>query len=392
MQFRDAIKAVFGGLKQRVVGYWREIGGYTATFSPYTGQIYANETCRACIRKLAEDTARANARVSGGDKRLENLLNVRPNIYMSGKDFLYKCRTLYEIYNTAFIYINRDDSGRAISLYPIPNCQSEAVESGDELYIRFWLPNGKALIAAWGDLAVLRKDFHSSDIYGDANTAISTSLDLLQTTNQGMANAIKSTANLRGLLKSSKAMLSDDDVKAAKDRFVANYMGMDNTSGIGMMDSTLTFTPVTMQPVVANYKSVEELRNNIYRYFGMSEEAVMNKLTGDAAEAFYEGAIEPFLVALSLELTYKIYTDRQRVSGKEITYEANRMQFMTFANKLQLTGLWDRGVMNANQIAEAFNLSPPPGGDQYHLWQEPKQKEQDPPILQDGSDNNANQN
>lgn len=386
MQFRDAIKSVFGGLKQRVVGYWREIGGYTATFSPYSGKLYANETCRSCIRKLAEETSKANVRVKGNDKRLENLLNIRPNLYMSGKDFLYKCRTLYEIHNTVFIYINRDDLGRAIGLYPIPDCPAEAVDSNGELFIRFQLPVGQTLVAHWNDLAVLRKDYNTSDIFGDANTAISTSLELLSTTNQGMANAIKSTSNLRGLIKSTKAMLTDDDVKRAKERFVTDYMGLDNTSGVAMLDNTQTFTPITMAPVVANYKSVEELRNNIYRYFGMSEDAIMNKLTGDAAEAFYEGAIEPFLIALSLELTYKIYTDRQRGFGNEITYEANRLQFMTTTAKLALVQMVDRMSMTSNEWRQVMNLAPIEGGDVLQSWQNPKNKKPN-----DGSDNNANQ-
>lgn len=393
MQFRDAIKAVFGGIKQRVVGYWREIGGYTATFSPYAGNLYANETCRACIRKLAEETSKANVRVKGNDKRLESLLNVRPNLYMSGKDFLYKCRTLYEIHNTVFIYINRDETGKAIGLYPIPDCFAESVEQNGELFIRFQLPIGQTLVAAWSDLAVLRKDYNSSDIFGDANTAISTSLDLLSTTNQGMANAIKSTSNLRGLLKSTIAKLSDDDVKKAKDRFVSDYMGIDNTSGVAMLDASQTFTPITMTPIVANYKSVEELRNNIYRYFGMSEDAIMNKLTGDAAEAFYEGAIEPFLIALSLELTYKIYTDRQRGFGNEITYEANRLQFMTTSAKLALVQMMDRESLMINEWRQVLNLAPLPDGDRTTSWQNPQGKATKEPdqTPTEGSDANATQ-
>ena len=63
------------------------------------------------------------------------------------------------------------------------------------------------MIHAWDDLAVLRKDYNTSDIFGDSNSSISSSLELLNTTNEGMANAIKSTANLRGILQSKKAML-----------------------------------------------------------------------------------------------------------------------------------------------------------------------------------------
>jgi HK97 family phage portal protein len=384
MEFRDAIKSVFGKIKQKITTFWREIGGYTATFSPYNGQIYANETCRACIRKLAEETSKANAKVAGNDKRLESLLNLRPNLFMNGKDFLYKCRTLYEINNTLFIYINRDDLGRCISLYPVPQCMSEPVDADGELYIRFYLPNGKILVASWDDLAVLRKDFNTSDIYGDDNTAINTSLDLLNTANQGMANAIKSTANLRGVLQSKKAMLTDDDVKKARDQFVSNYMTADNTSGIGMTDSMTTFTPVNMRPIIADSGSLKELDEKIYRYFGESEKAVKNELTGDEAEAHYEGSVEPFLVALSLELSYKIYSERQRGYGNEITYESNRMQYMTIQNKLSLVQMVDRRAMTPNEWRMVMNMAPIKGGDELQSWQNPKN------TTQTGGEPNAN--
>jgi len=372
MTFRGAIAQIFGTLKDRVVTAWREINGYSATFSPFTGTLYANETCRACVRTLAEHTSKANARVTAGDKRLETLLNVRPNMYMNGKDFLYKVRTIYEIHNTAFVYINRDDRGQCIGLYPIPWCASEAVDYGGDLYIRFYLPDGTKLIAAWGDLAVLRKDYNTSDIWGDGNDAITSSLDLLQTANQGMANAIKSTANLRGIVKSTKPMLSDADVEKTKERFVSAYMGLSNTSGIAALDATQEYIPLNIQPQIANYKYVEELRANIYRYFGMNEKAVTSQLVGDDWEAFYEAQIEPFLIALGLELSYKIYTDRQRGYGNAIIYEANRMQFMSTQSKLALVQMVDRRAMTPNEWRAVLNLSPLPGGDELQSWQNPK--------------------
>ena len=371
MEIRNAFKALFGKTRQRISTRWQEVGGYQSSFTPFTANVYANETCRSCIRTLAEHTSKANAKVTGGNKRLENLLNLRPNLYMNGKDFLYKCRTLYEIHNTVFIYINRDDMGQCVSLYPVPDCEAEAVDVSGELFIKFYLPNGKTLFASWLDLAVLRKDYNGSDVFGDSNIAIKTSLELLNTTNQGMANAIKATSNLRGILKSSKAMLSDEDVKKQKERFVADYMTMKNTSGVAMTDATLDFKPIEMKPVIANYKNVEELRNNLYRYYGMNEAAITNSLVGDAGEAFYEGAIEPFLIALSLELTYKIYSNRQRGHGNEITYESNRMQYMTMKDKLALVQMVDRRAMTPNEWRQVLNLAPLPGGDELQSWQNP---------------------
>ena len=362
---------MFGGNKTRTGTSWREVGVYNSMFYPCSGNVYDNEVARASIHTLAEHTSKANAIVRT-DPALEKLLRIRPNLYMNGKDFLYKCRTLYEVNNTCFVYINRDERGRAISFYPVPHCPAEAIESGGQLYIRFTFASGEKLTAAWADLLALRKYYNKSDIYGDSNQAITTSLDLLSTTGQGMANAIKSTSNLRGILKSTKAMLSDDDVKRQKDRFVADYLSLENSSGIAMLDSTVDFKPVDVKPEIATYEHIGQLRDNVYRYFGVSEDAIQGKLFGDAWEAFYDSAIEPFLIALGLELTYKVYTDRQRGFGNEVLFESSRMSYMSMADKLKLVQMVDRKSLSPNEWRAILNLPPVDGGDEMLFWQDPK--------------------
>lgn len=381
MNFRSAIKAIFGGIKSYVTSSWNEIGTYSARFSSFGTDLYASDVVRSCIRTLAEHTSKANVKIlrSGvpGDKKLQRMIQYRPNMFMNGKDFLYKVRTLLEINNVCFIYIMRDEFGKCVGLYPMPKASLEAADVNGRLYIKFAFSNGVTMAHAWDDLAILRKDYNSSDLWGDDNTAILTSLGLLTTTNDGMANAIKSTANLRGILKSTKAMLSDADVKKQKDRFVADYLSMENSSGIASLDSTLDFIPVTLQPQLANYKSVEELRNNVYRYFGVNEDAIMSKISGDSWEAFYESKIEPVLLALGLELTYKVFSGRERGFDNEIIFESNRMQYMSTANKLALVQMVDRGAMKANEWREVMNMAPIEGGDKAQFWQNPKKEVED---------------
>jgi HK97 family phage portal protein len=366
-QFRNALKSIFGGIKKHITSAWQEIGIYTARFSKFGMDIYANEVVRACIRTLAEHTSKANVKVlrgtEPGDKNLQRIIQYRPNVYMNGKDFLYKVRTLLEINNVVFIYIMRDDIGRCVGLYPMPTAQLEAVEVNGGLYIKFQFYSGITMTHSWEDLAVLRKDYNTSDIWGDSNGAILTSLELLTTTNEGMANAIKSTANIRGILKSTKGMLSPEDAKMQKERFVNDYMTLANGSGIASIDATQEFKEINLQPQIANYKNIEELRNNIYRYFGMNEEIIMSKADADQRESFYESKIETFLLALSLELTNKIFTDRERGYENEIMFESNRMSYMSMKEKLALVAMVDRGSMTPNEWRQALNLGPLPGGD-----------------------------
>lgn len=286
------ILSIFKPLKKSQTQTWQELGSYRSVFSVFGGDIYQSETVRSCIRPLAEFSSKAEARCS--DKRIEKVLNNRPNIYMNGKDFLYKVRTKLELNNNCFIYIQRDDSGRAVGFYPVPYSYFEAVEYLNGLFIKFHFNNSNDLVLPWDDLAVVRKDYNKSDFAGDDNTALIDTITLMQTTNEGMSNAIKATANLRGLLKSTKAMLAPEDIKAQKDTFVKDYMNLENEGGIAALDASQEFIPISMNPMTASYDQMREIRENIYRYFGVNDEIVMSNLSPEKLEVFYELKIEPF--------------------------------------------------------------------------------------------------
>lgn len=341
---------------------WNEVGAYNAVFRPVRDDIFATEVIRETIRPLAEHTSKANARCSR--KNIETLLNYRPNQYMNGNDFLAKIRNMLELNNTVFVLILRDDKNAPVSFYPIPYSGFEALESNGMLFIRFLFKNGaQPVVASWEDLIVLRKDYRTSDIAGDDNTPIYDSLSLLNTTDQGIANAVKSTANLRGILKSTKAMLSDEDIKKQKERFVKDYLSLENEGGIASLDSTQEFTPITMTPVITSWEQRKQYKEDIHDYFGVSEAIIRSDYTEAQMEAFYDARIEPFLVALSIEMTSKIFTQRERAQGAFVMYESNRLQFASTKTKLAMVSLVDRGALTPNEWRMMFSLAPVDGGD-----------------------------
>lgn len=358
------LQNIFGNLRVvKTFARWRELGTYKATFSAFGTDMYQSDLVRSCIRPLAEHTSKATAKCT--DKRIEKILNMQPNMYMNGKDFLAKVRIRYELKNTAFIFIQRDDTGKVIGYYPVPYSHFEAVEYNNGLFIRFSF-GGEAekVTLPWEDLAVLRKDYNESDIAGDDNTPILNMLELINTSNQGIANAVKATANLRGILKSTKAMLASEDIKKQKEQFVKDYLNLENEGGIASLDSTQEFTPITMSPTVTNYAQMKEFRENVYRYFGVNDSIIMNDYTESQMEAFYDGAIESFLVALSLELTRKSFSDKAKGHGNAIVYEANRLQFASMSTKISIfKEVVLYGGMTRNEWREGCNLAPIPGGD-----------------------------
>lgn len=342
---------------------FKELGNHNSVFYSFGDNIYNSEIVRSCIRTLAEHSSKANC--VSTDKSIQKILQCRPNRFMNGKDFIYKVRTILEIKNTSFVYISRDDKGKAIEFYPVPYLSYKAIESGDYLFIEFKFVNERKLVLPWDDLAVLRKDYYTSDISGSSNVALLSTLEAINIMNQGISNAVKSTANLRGIIQSKQGMLAPEDVKKMKDEFVSDYMNLSNEGGIAALDDTMTFTPVTMAPVIANFQQLKEFRENVYRYYGVNDSIIMSDFTEAQFEAFYESKIEPFLVALSLELTNKVFTERERGFGNTITFESNRMQFMSTSNKLAMYQLVDRGILCPNELRQIFNLAPVPEGESF---------------------------
>lgn len=345
----------------------QELGTYKSYFGNFGNNIYLSDDVRSCLRALSEHSSKANPRCNV--ENIQYLLSLRPNKFMNGKDFLAKVRNLLEVYNTAFIFIDRDNKGNVIALYPIPYQTFEGVEYQGNLFIQFQFAGTAAnqLTVPWADLAVLRKDYLMSDIAGESNAPLLGPLGVMKTLDQGLENAVKSTANLRGILKSTKGMLSPDVLREQKDQFVKDYMNINNSGGIASLDATQEFKEINLKPTTASAEEMAAYRERVYRYFGVNEKIIKSNYSESEYDAFYESRIEPFLIALSLELTYKIFTERQRAFGNEIWYESNRLQFASAKTKISMVALVDRALMTPNEYRSLFNLAPYEGGDEFVL-------------------------
>ena len=69
------------------------------------------------------------------------------------------------------------------------------------------------------------------------------------------------------------------------------------------LDSKADYIELKNQPLMVNAAHMKELRDAVFRYFGVSEAIVMGNYTEDQWNAFYESTIEPLAVQMSLEFT-----------------------------------------------------------------------------------------
>ena len=121
---------------------------------------------------------------------------------------------------------------------------------------------------------------------------------------------------------------------------------------------------IDVKPWVVDAEQMTIIQKNVYEYFGVNEEVMTNKAYGDAWTAFYEGKIEPFAIQFSEVMSKMLFTLRERSQGNEVMATANRLQYLSNNEKLNVSAqLLDRGVISLNDAREIWNLPPVDGGD-----------------------------
>ena len=116
---------------------------------------------------------------------------------------------------------------------------------------------------------------------------------------------------------------------------------------------------------------MQQIKENVFSYFNESEGIIQNKFNEDEWNAFYEGAIEPFALQLSLVMSNMTFTEHQKSYGNGIVFTANRLQYASNKTKLDIsTQLFDRGLINRNTVMDIWNMAHVEDGDKYYIRKE----------------------
>lgn len=344
-----------------------------ASFTTFTGDAYANDIFRSAVDAIARNAAKlkgvhtvtnGDQRQPANDRRLQKLLQVSPNEYMTAYDMLYKLTSQYFLTNNAFAILDWSERGQLQGIYPVNYTHVDfKIDTAGSLYTEFTFRNGKKAIFSYTDVIHLRRHFNGNEFLGDDNRAIDPALELAHTQNEGLMQSIKSSANLRGILKFTQ-LLSQQKLKELKDKFVAEYLTIANDGGVVATDTQMEYTPIENKPVNLDEKQLQAVKEKIYGYLGISEKIVNSSYSEDDFAAFYESVIEPLAVQMSLEFTKKIFNDREQAFGNAIVFESGRLQFTSNATKVNLIKeLMPLGLLTINQALEVLNLAPVEGGE-----------------------------
>ena len=128
-------------------------------------------------------------------------------------------------------------------------------------------------------------------------------------------------------------------------------------------NSYMDIKQVDVKPYSIDAEQMKQIRENVFNYFGVSEDVLQNRAKAEDLEAFFDGAIEPFLIQFSESMTKMLFSERERANGSYLIASANRLQYMSTSQKVQMAKeLGDRGAILIDEIRDLFNLPPLPDG------------------------------
>lgn len=353
--------------KQReIAGDYKVLTGYAPVFFNGPAQIYESQLIRAAINARATHISKLRVTFEGhGSQYLTERLK-RPNEMQTWSQLLYRIATIWDVDNNVFIVPVFDKMNRIREIYPVLPSRSKLIEikGREEPWLAFEFANGRyAQLPVW-KVGVMTKFQYKRDYFGESNRALDPTLKLIDINNQATVEGMKSAATYRFMASYSNVAFGED---LAEEQRRFNESSMDARRGGGLLLFPATYNnpkQIESKPFVMDAESQRQISESVYNYFGVNEDVLQGKASGDKWTAFYESAVEPFAIQFS-----EVMTDLFRLCG-ELTGEAavyataNRLQYMSNSEKLNVSSqLLDRGILSINDVRDIWNLPPVQDGD-----------------------------
>ena len=365
---RSLLNMIFGNKKQTNTVTKTEmqlLSGYDAKFTTISSNIYDSKVSRQCIDRIATHCAKLIPKHIQGSignnikGEINFLLQNEPNPIMNTYDFIYRTISMLYTDSNAFVYIAKDKQGFITGFYPVLALNYSLLQDqSNKMYLQFNFVNGKTYTLPYLELIHLRLFYNKNDIFGTNNKVLFTDLESAHTASEGIKNAIKTSNNLKGIIKYD-AVLKEKDIKASKDAFVRDFLNLENESGIAALDGKGDFKEINLKPITLDKEQLERVNYNIFDYFGISEKIVNNSYNSTEWNAFFEGVIEPRAIQMSGAFTNKIFSYQARKDGHKIIFTANRLQYASLDSKINLIKVAGAyGLLTKDDGREILDMAP----------------------------------
>ena len=145
------------------------------------------------------------------------------------------------------------------------------------MYLRYLFANGEYGAIEFEKVGIMTDFEYSDDLFGEDNSTLKPTMQLIHTQNEGIINAVKNSASIRFMAKIAN-MLKPEDIKAERQRFTEDNLSADNKSGMILYDNKFTdVKQVESKPYTPNALQMQQIQDNVCTHFGTNMDILQNK-------------------------------------------------------------------------------------------------------------------
>jgi HK97 family phage portal protein len=365
--------------------YWAWLTGSAPIFSSLGNNIYLSDFVNNAIDRVASEIIKIEIKsiVQNGDIiQLQNdditrLFRFKPNPLQTTSDFLSNVEWLRRKNRNAFIYpqyevVTVPDGRRFrryLAFYPLkPTAVYIGVgEDGQAWEVKMDFEDGSSYTLPYADLIHLKwrrgtnTVIGGGDDYGRANDQdIIRTIDALDKTIQGLPKSIEASLQVKGVYH-AKTLADQQKLAKLREDFESHITT--SPSGIVATDLAGEFTPVNIKAPEIPESVLKFLKAVIQERYGVSAAILSGDYNGEQHSAFYQTAIEDFIIQFEQAFTACCFTPREQDVGHRVKCYYQKVRYMATKDKMELANLAkETGIMTLNQINEMFGLEPWEGG------------------------------
>lgn len=300
-------------------------------------------------------------------KYMDRILGLSPNPVQNAAQFWKSVVKSYYYNNVVIIYPVWDYSiykEPLRELWPIDTVDNQvqiAATTDGKVAARFYI-NGKEYFDLVENLIILQRETDVSSILAGRSKSIDTTLKVLQTSYEGLDQAVRMSQYIRFIIKSA-TNLNEDVIKEREKN--AGKRLRENKEGVVYLSGADELKEVTSNGKWPLSPELQNLKNDIYEYLGITPDIVKGKFTEEEWQAYQESSIEPFCIELEQELTRKLFTIQEIERGNIVHVDMDPLQTASMATRIKIaTAMMSLPVVVPNNIARLLYQPIYEGGDE----------------------------
>lgn len=354
-------------------------------FTSFGKDIYLSDFVNNAIDRVASEIAKIEIKsIVQRDDLLQiqndditRLFRFKPNPLQTTSDFLANVEWLRRKNCNAFIYPQYEiiklkdgrEFKRYIAFYPLkPTAVYIGENNGQVWEVKMEFEDGSSYTLPYSDLIHMKWRRGANTVVGGGDDLGQTNdydiirtIDALDKTIQGLPKSIEASLQIKGVY-AAKTLADQKKLNDIRDEF-ENHITI-SKSGMIATDLAGEFTPVRITPPDINETALKFLKSVIQERYGVSAAILSGDYNGEQHSAFYQTAIEDFIIQFEQATTACLFTPREHDVGHRVKCYYSKVNYMSTKDKMDLANLAkETGIMTLNQINEMFGIEPYPEGD-----------------------------